>query len=185
MEVLHRAGCLRKNPGPPGFGAVARCVARRAAGFDMRVLAYDPFLTQLPEGFPYVRLCEDVMEVIKGCDSLSVHLPLNEETRNFISRRELEAMRPGSYLINTARGGIVDEDALYEALVSGHLAGAAMDVASQEPMKPDHPLLSLDNVVVTPHIGMYSKEAISAVSIICAENAAAALNGGALKFRVV
>lgn len=94
-------------------------------------------------------------------------------------------MRPGSCLINTARGGIVDEDALYEALTSGRLAGAAMDVAAQEPMKPDHPLLSLDNVVVTPHIGMYSKEAIGAVSVICAENAAAMLSGGALKFQVV
>ena len=94
-------------------------------------------------------------------------------------------MRPGSYLINTARGGVVDEAALYRALVSGHLAGAAMDVAAEEPMPPDHPLLTLDNVVVTPHIGMYSKEAINAVSIICAENAAACLTGGALKFQVV
>ena len=141
--------------------------------------------TQLPEGFPHVRLCEDVMEVISSCDFLSAHLPLNEETRNFISRKELQTMRPGSCLINTARGGIVDEDALYEALTSGRLAGAAMDVAAQEPMKPDHPLLSLDNVVVTPHIGMYSKEAIGAVSVICAENAAAMLSGGALKFQVV
>lgn len=174
-----------KTLGLLGFGAVARCVARRAAGFDMQVLAYDPFLTQLPEGFPHVRLCGDVMEVISSCDFLSAHLPLNEETRNFISRKELQAMRPGSCLINTARGGIVDEEALYEALVSGRLAGAAMDVAAQEPMEPDHPLLSLDNVVVTPHIGMYSKEAINAVSIICAENAAAVLSGGALKFQIV
>ena len=174
-----------KTLGLLGFGSVARNVARRAAGFDMQVLAYDPFLKELPAGFPHVRLCADVMEVISGCDFLSAHLPLTEETRNIVGEKEMAAMRPGSYLINTARGGVVDEAALYRALVSGHLAGAAMDVAAEEPMPPDHPLLTLDNVVVTPHIGMYSKEAINAVSIICAENAAACLTGGALKFQVV
>ena len=88
-------------------------------------------------------------------------------------------------MINTARGGIVDEAARYDALVSGHLSGAAMDVVEAEPMAADHPLLSLDNVVVTPHIGMYSKEAINAVSLICAKNVVACLNGGELMNRVV
>ena len=129
-------------------------------------------------------LC-DLEQVISNCDFLSVHLPLTEETRNMISTQQLQAMKQGSYVINTARGGIVNEAALYEALVSGHLNGAAMDVVETEPMTADHPLLSLKNVVVTPHIGMYSKEAISAVSEICAENVVACLTGGELRNRVV
>lgn len=174
-----------KTLGLLGFGAVARNVARRAAGFSMRVLAYDPFVKELPEEFGNVTLCEDAQEVISGCDFLSAHLPLNDQTRHFIGAKELAAMRPGAYLINTARGGIVDEAALYQALASGHLSGAAMDVSETEPMDPANPLLTLDNVVVTPHIGMYSREAIGAVSIVCAENVAACATGGALKFRVV
>ncbi|WP_312281340.1 phosphoglycerate dehydrogenase [Oscillibacter sp.] len=174
-----------KTLGLLGFGAVARNVARRAVGFSMRVLAYDPYVHTLPEGFEHVTLCESAAEVISGCEFLSIHLPLNEETRGMIGAAELAAMRPGAYVINTARGGIVDEKALYEALVSGHLSGAAMDVTEVEPMDTANPLLTLDNVVVTPHIGMYSREAIGAVSVICAENVAACLRGGELKFRVV
>ncbi|WP_369283394.1 phosphoglycerate dehydrogenase [Oscillibacter sp. GMB15532] len=174
-----------KTLGLLGFGAVARNVAQRAAGFSMRVLAYDPYVHVLPDGFEHVTLCESAAEVISGCEFLSVHLPLTEETRGMIGTAELASMRPGAYVINTARGGIVDEKALYEALASGHLSGAAMDVTEVEPMDTANPLLTLDNVVVTPHIGMYSREAIGAVSIICAENVAACLGGGELKFRVV
>ena len=94
-------------------------------------------------------------------------------------------MRKGSYVINCARGGIVSEKALYEALSSGHIAGAAMDVSEVEPMAVDNPLLSLDNVIVTPHIGMYSKEAIGAVSLICAQNVAAQAAGKPLQHQVV
>lgn len=174
-----------KTLGLLGFGSVARNVAKRAAGFDMPVLAYDPFLQEIPAGFPYVRLCADREEVLAGCDFLSIHLPLTGETRHSIGQRELALMRKGAYLINTARGGIVDEQALYAALAAGRLSGAAMDVAETEPMDPANPLLTLDNVVVTPHIGMYSREAIGAVSVICAENVAACLAGGEPRFRVV
>ena len=174
-----------KTVGLLGFGAIAKGVARRARGFGMKILAYDPFVTQLPEEFEgWVELC-DMDKVITSCDILSVHIPLTPETRNTISTAELAKMKQGSYVINTARGGIVDEAALYNALVSGHLNGAAMDVVESEPMTPDHPLLSLDNVVVTPHIAMYSKEAINAVSMICAENVVACLTGGQMINRVV
>lgn len=174
-----------KTLGLLGFGAIARGVARRAKGFGMKVLAYDPYITDLPEEFAgWVTLCT-LDEVVASCDFLSVHMPLTPETRNIISVDALAKMKPGAYVINTARGGIVDEAALYDALVSGHLSGAAMDVVEAEPMTADHPLLSLDNVVVTPHIGMYSKEAINAVSLICAENVVACLNGGELMNRVV
>lgn len=174
-----------KTLGLLGFGAVAKNVARRAKGFGMQVLAYDPYVTAVPEEFTdFVRLCE-LDEVISGCDFLSIHIPLTEQTRNLISAEALGKMKLGAYLINTARGGIVDEQALYEALKAGHLHGAAMDVVATEPMPADHPLLSLDNVVVTPHMAMYSREAIDAVSLICARNVAAALQGGELQFRVV
>lgn len=174
-----------KTLGLLGFGAIAKNVAKRAKGFDMRVLAYDPYVKELPEEFAgFVKLCS-FDEVVAGCDFLSVHMPLTPETKYIVSTDALNKMKQGAYVINTARGGIVDEKALYEALVSGHLNGAAMDVVESEPMTADHPLLSLDNVVVTPHIGMYSKEAINAVSEICARNVVACLTGGEMINRVV
>lgn len=198
-KISHSAGLVRqgvwkshigedvcgKTLGLLGFGAIAKGVARRARGFGMKILAYDPFVAQLPEEFAgWVELVSKE-DVISACDFLSVHIPLTPETKNSISAAELAQMKQGAYVINTARGGIVDEAALYDALVSGHLNGAAMDVVESEPMTADHPLLSLDNVVVTPHIGMYSKEAINAVSLICAENVVACLSGGQMINRVV
>lgn len=174
-----------KTLGLMGFGAIAKNVARRAAGFGMKVLAYDPYVKELPEEFQgYVTLCSKD-EVITQCDFLSLHLPLTDETRGMIATPQLASMRKGAYVINAARGGIVKEQDLYEALVSGHIAGAAMDVSEVEPMATDNPLLTLDNVIVTPHIGMYSKEAIGAVSLICAQNAAACIQGTPLQFQVV
>lgn len=174
-----------KTLGLLGFGAIARKVANRARGFDMQVLAYDPYVKELPaeyEGF--VKLC-GFEEVLTGCDFLSVHMPLTEQTKYMIDAPAIAKMKKGSYVINTARGGIVEEKALYLALAAGHLKGAAMDVVESEPMTEDHPLLTLENVVVTPHIGMYSKEAISAVSEICARNVVACLTGKPLCNQVV
>lgn len=174
-----------KTLGLMGFGAIARKVANRARGFDMQVLAYDPYVTELPEEYEgFVKLC-GFEEVLTGCDFLSVHMPLTEQTKYMIDAPAIAKMKKGSYVINTARGGIVEEKALYLALAAGHLRGAAMDVVESEPMTEDHPLLSLENVVVTPHIGMYSKEAISAVSEICARNVVACLTGKPLCNRVV
>ena len=174
-----------KTLGLMGFGAIAKNVARRARGFNMKVLAYDPYVKELPEEFlNYVTLCTQE-QVITNCDFLSLHLPLTAETQNIISKPELNRMKKGAYVINCARGGIVSEKALYEALVSGHIAGAAMDVSEVEPMSTDNPLLTLDNVIVTPHIGMYSKEAIGAVSLICAQNAAACAESKPLQHRIV
>ena len=171
-----------KELGLMGFGAIAKCVARRAHGFSMRVRTYDPYVKELPEEFQsYVTLCADPNDVVRNCDYLSMHLPLTDETRDMIAAPQMAEMRRGAVVVNTSRGGIVNESDLYDALVSGQLAAAAMDVTVQEPMPKDHPLLSLEQVIVTPHIGMYSEEAINAVSLICAENAAALAAGGELQ----
>lgn len=174
-----------KTLGIMGFGAIGKNVARRAAGFSMKVLVFDPFVTELPDEFKgYATLCKNKDDVIRNCDYLSMHLPLTDETRNIISKKQMMEMKKGAVIINTSRGGIVNEEDLYDALSSGQLAAAAMDVSVKEPMPKDHPLLSLEQVVVTPHIGMYSEEALHAVSMICAENASAFLKREELRFVV-
>ncbi len=174
-----------KTLGLFGFGAIAKNVARRANGFGMKVLAYDPYVKELPEEFKeYVTLI-DADTIIKNADIVSMHMPLTDETRNMIAAEQMAAMKDGVIIINTARGGIVNEQDLYEAVKSGKVAGAALDVSVDEPMKMDNPLRTLENVIITPHIGMYSKEAIGAVSLICAQNAAAKIEGKDLQFQVV
>ena len=140
-----------KTLGLMGFGAIAKNVARRANGFGMKVLAYDPYVKELPEEFrSYVTLCSE-NEVISGCDFLSLHLPLNDETRNMISAPQLASMKAGAYVINAARGDLIREADLAEALQNGAIAGAGLDVFQTEPPSPDDPLFQLPNVTVTPH----------------------------------
>ncbi|MCQ2397994.1 MAG: phosphoglycerate dehydrogenase [Sphaerochaetaceae bacterium] len=166
-----------KTLGLLGFGAIAKCVARRASGFGMKILAYDPFIKELPEEFrTYVKLCS-FSEVTENCDYLSVHMPLTDETKNMISATQLAKMKKGTVIINTARGGIVNEKDLYDAIISGHIYGAGIDCVENEPPSADNPLYSLDTVIITPHIGMYSKEAINAVGLMCAKNCAAIVTG--------
>ncbi|MHB1314034.1 MAG: phosphoglycerate dehydrogenase [Christensenellales bacterium] len=174
---------FKKTLGLAGFGAIARNVARRAAGFSMKVLAYDPFVTEVPEGFLHVTLCS-LQQVLENCDILSVHVPLTKETKDLIGDKEMKQMKRGSYIINTSRGGVVNEEALYHNVVSGQITGAGLDVTVGEP-PAGSPLLTLDNVVITSHIGMYSIEATNAVSLICAQNVARYFSGGELMFRVV
>ncbi len=184
-KVIMGHDLCEKTVGLLGFGNISKCVARRLRGFGCKVLAYDPFVTEVPEEFRDFVTLGSLEMVIEGSDVLSLHLPLTDETRNIISARELAMMKPGSYLVNTSRGGTVNEQDLYEALKSGHLAGAAMDVIEKEPMPADHPLLSIPNFTMTPHMGMYSEEAVGAVSLICAQNVAAMAKGEPLKFQVV
>jgi D-3-phosphoglycerate dehydrogenase len=172
-----------KTLGLIGFGAIARNVAKRAAGFGMKVLAYDPFVTTLPEGFSHVKLVS-FEEVVKQADFLSIHVPLSENTRNLIAGEQMAMMKKGSFIINTSRGGIVNEADLYQYLTNGHLAGAGLDVTEKEP-PTGSPLLELDNVTIVPHIGMYSKEAINAVSTVCAKNVIKMFKGEPLDYIVV
>jgi D-3-phosphoglycerate dehydrogenase len=134
-----------------GIGNTGRRLARMCGpGLQMKVLAYDPYLTagEIRErGATKVELAE----LLAQSRFVSVHCPYNDETRNMIGARELAAMQPGSYLVTTARGGVVDEDALAAALKAGHLAGAGVDVWNEEPPPASHPLLALDNLIATHH----------------------------------
>lgn len=165
----------RKTLSLIGFGAIARNMAKRAAGFGMEVCAYDPYVKELPKEFSRVKLIS-FEEAITKADFLSIHIPLNEKTRNFIGSEQMVMMKKGSFLINTSRGGIVNEEALYEYLANNHLAGAGLDVTEKEP-PAGSPLLELDSVTIVPHIASYSKESLNAVSLVCAKNVVKFFNG--------
>jgi D-3-phosphoglycerate dehydrogenase / 2-oxoglutarate reductase len=165
-----------KTLGVLGFGRIGQQVARRALGLGMRVVAYDPYVAaeRFRElGAERVESPEDVYAV---SEFLTLHLPLTPETRGLVNATAFAAMRDGVRLVNAARGALVDEDALVDALRSGKVAGAALDVYSSEPYSG--PLLELDNVVVTPHLAASTGEAQDRAGVIVAEQVAAALEGG-------
>ena len=165
-----------KTLGVLGFGRIGQQVARRAVGLGMRVVAHDPFVSRERYRELGVERAESADDMLAEADFLTLHLPLSDETRGAIDATAFSRMRPGSRLINAARGELVDEEALLEALRSGHLAGAALDVFSAEPYSG--PLLELDNVVVTPHLAASTEEAQDRAGVIVAEQVAAALEGG-------
>jgi D-3-phosphoglycerate dehydrogenase len=165
-----------KTLGVLGFGRIGQQVARRAQGLGMRVLAFDPFVAgeRFRElGAERAAAPEDVLG---GAEFLTLHLPLTDETRGFLNADAFARMRDGVRIINAARGELVEEDALVEALRSGKVAGAALDVFPSEPYSG--PLLELDNVVVTPHLAASTEEAQDRAGVIVAEQVTAALEGG-------
>jgi D-3-phosphoglycerate dehydrogenase len=161
-----------------GLGRIGGLVAKAAVCLGLQVLAYDPFIGQPP--FPEVNLV-DLSLLYQQADVISLHLPLNELTRHMIDAQALHRMKPGALLINTARGGIVDEQALYEAIQSGKLGGAAIDCFSQEPAN-ESPLLKLKQVIGTPHIASHTQEASEAMGRMAAENVIAGLQGNPLPY---
>ncbi len=165
-----------KTLGVLGFGRIGQQVARRAAGLGMRVVAYDPFVS--PERFRElgVERAEAVDDVYAAANFLTLHLPLTDETRGSVGKEAFAKMREGVRLVNAARGELLDEGALLDAVRSGKVAGAALDVFSAEPYSG--PLLELDNVVVTPHLAASTEEAQDRAGVIIAEQVAAALEGG-------
>jgi len=146
-----------------GLGRVGRAVAERALAFQMTVWGYDPLFPQESTLKGRVKLVHDLDELLKNCDILTIHASLTDQTRGLINRDRLVRMKPTACIVNCARGGIVDEDALYDALKAGKLAGVALDVYSQEP-PGKLPLFELDNVVATCHLGASTKEAQLAVA---------------------
>ncbi len=165
-----------------GFGVIGRLVAERCRGLKMNVLAYDPFVTKETLEEADVEPVE-LNELLARADFVTLHCPLTEKTHSLINSERLSLMKPTARLINCARGGLVDEEALYWALSEGRLAGAALDVYGHEP-PTDSALLKLDNVVLTPHLGASTEEAQRAVSVRIAEEIANFLETGAAQSAV-
>lgn len=138
-----------------GLGAIGKLVARLALAFGMHVLAYDPAAAEFPDG---VRRAETPDALLPHCDYVSLHVPLNDHTYHMIGARQFALMKPTSFLINCARGAIVDEDALVWALEEKQIRGAALDAFSVEPPEPDSPLLVRDDVIVSPHNAAFTEE---------------------------
>jgi D-3-phosphoglycerate dehydrogenase len=158
-----------------GFGKTARAVASRATAFGLEVLVYSR--RENPDPVEGVSTTSDLGLVLAESDFVALHLPATKETHNLIGERELRMMKPTAYLINTARGALIEEDALFSALTRGWIAGAALDVLAREPPSAPHPLLGLPNVIATPHAAFYSEEALSDVARAAARNVVEALVG--------
>jgi D-3-phosphoglycerate dehydrogenase len=174
----------KKTVGILGLGAIGKQLARRLEGFDCRVLAYEPYpdLAFAKEhGVELVGL----EELLPQADFVSLHVPLLPETRNLVDRAFLAKMKPGAYLVNTSRGESVDEDALLEALKSGHLRGAGLDAFKQEPPDPSNPLLALPQVIATPHLGAQTDGATNAMGWAALNDCLAVLRGEEPKNKVV
>ncbi|HEX7195980.1 MAG TPA: phosphoglycerate dehydrogenase [Candidatus Limnocylindria bacterium] len=159
-----------------GLGKIGKAVARRAAGFEMRVLASDPYLTEEQAAEHGAKLV-GLAELLNRSDVITVHTPLTSQTRGLLGRAQLEATKRGVFVLNVARGGIVDEQALADGLVAGQIGGAAVDVYSAEPMAADNPLRSAPNLVLTPHLGASTAEAQDRVGIEMSEQVIMALAG--------
>ncbi|MFA5062722.1 MAG: phosphoglycerate dehydrogenase [Candidatus Omnitrophota bacterium] len=169
-----------KTLGIVGFGRIGKEVAKRAISFGMSVLVYDPFLSKEIAESLGIKVVE-LNELLQSSDYITVHTPLTEETRHMISQPQFEIMKKGARVINCARGGIIDEQALIAAIKEGKIAGAAFDVFEKEPVAPDNELLKLDNVIVTPHLGASTEEAQVNVAIEVAEIVRDALLGKGIR----
>ncbi len=169
-----------KTLGIIGIGNIGRIVANRAQGLHMEVIAFDPALTEQAAAEMNVELV-DLDELYARADFISIHAPKTPKTKGLISDDAFKAMKNGAFLVNAARGGIVDEQALVRALEQGLLGGAALDVFEKEPIDPDHPLLKLDNVTLTPHLGASTKEAQTRVAVEIAEQVVGYLSNGVIK----
>ena len=159
-----------------GLGRIGTAVARRAQGFSMKVIYYDiirsPYEAEV--GAEYIK---DLPTLLSMSDFVSIHVPLSKETRHLIGAKELAAMKSTGVLINTSRGGVVDQKALYEALKGKQIRGAAIDVTEVEPIPHDDPLLTLDNIIISPHIGGGTWTSRLEMDLLAAENIVAALKG--------
>lgn len=167
-----------KRLGVVGLGRIGSRVAEICGGaLKMEVLAYDPYVDEDHVGKLGVQLRKELHHLLGEADFISLHTPLTPETRGMIGATELQAMKGTAYLINTSRGPVVDEDALASALRTGQIAGAALDVFSVEPPSPSNPLLTMDNVVTTPHIGSATEDGLRKMGVGVAEEVLMVLRG--------
>ena len=176
-KLLLGADIFGATLGIVGFGRIGQAVARRARGFNMRVLCYDPFVTQID---PAIGALVPLDRLLSDSDFVTVHVPLTDETHHLIGAAELAQMRPTAVLINTARGPVVDPDALFDALTTGGITSAALDVTEPEPIPADHRLVGLPNCLIAPHIASGSIATRDKMAVIAAENLLAGLAGDRL-----
>jgi len=159
-----------------GFGHIPRLVAPKAQGFGIQVIAYDPYAK--PDAFKAAGVeSVDLDTLFKSSDYVSVHAPLLPATRGMLNAAAFAKMKKGAYIVNTARGPLIDEAALVAALDSGQISGAGLDVVAAEPLAKDSPLLGRDNVIISPHTGFYSIEALEELQSKCASDVARVLSG--------
>ena len=166
---------FEKTLGIVGFGKIGQLVAHRMKAFDMNVIAYDPYLSAEKVSTLGVKLVE-LDELLKNSDFITIHLPKTKETVNLIGEEALSKVKPSVHIVNAARGGVLDEAALYKAITEGRVAGAGIDVYATEPCT-DSPLFSLDQVVATPHLGASTEEAQERAGIDVAHSVRKALAG--------
>jgi D-3-phosphoglycerate dehydrogenase len=170
-----------KTLGVIGMGRIGSELSRRAIAFGMRVIAYDPYLSAARARSLQVELVEELDDLLASADFISLHTPLTAETRHIVDLARLQKMKRGVRIINCARGGLIDETALAQALQDRHVAAAALDVFEQEPLPDDSPLRSAPNLVLTPHLGASTAEAQESVGIEIAQSVRAALLEGTIR----
>ncbi|GAC1340835.1 MAG: NAD(P)-dependent oxidoreductase [Acetobacteraceae bacterium] len=168
-----------------GFGRIGTRTAPRCAAFGMQVLVYDPYVSPQTVAQAGWEPVADLDAALARADYVTIHCPRNPETLGLFDAARLARMKPGAVLVNTARGGIVDEAALQDALQSGHLAGAGLDVMATEPVGPGHPLLQLPTVISSPHMAGVTKQSMDAMSVATALNMLSVLDGEPVRENVV
>jgi D-3-phosphoglycerate dehydrogenase len=161
-----------------GLGRIGQEVARKAKAFNLRLFGYDPFVSPEDMALLGVQKADDLATCVPEADFMSIHVPLTSATRHMVNRDLLAKMKSTAYLINVGRGPVVDQKALYDALTQGIIAGAALDVLTEEPPERNDPLLKLDNVIFTPHFAGDTKEAKHRCSLTLATEVIKVLNGG-------
>jgi D-3-phosphoglycerate dehydrogenase len=160
-----------------GFGRIGTRQARRCLGFDMNVLIYDPYMDPAKIAAAGCQAVSDLDAALPQVDFVSIHCPKNPETIGMFNAARLARMKKGAFIVNTARGGIIDETALHGALTSGHIAGAGLDVFDLEPTPVNNPLLKLSNVIASPHMAGVTVEAVAAMAEATARNILSVLDG--------
>jgi D-3-phosphoglycerate dehydrogenase len=188
IDSVRAGGWFRSQATPPrrlagqrlglvGVGNIGRLVARKARGFGLEVVAYDPYLRRSMSEVEGTRLVE-LDELLCTADVVSGHCPLNPSTRHLLGARELGLLKPTAFVINTARGGLIDQAALADVLREHRIAGAGLDVVNVEPLPSDDPLRDLDNVIITPHSASWSVESSAECRRVAVEHVVTVLRGG-------